>query len=311
MSNVASYLKRSFVAVAMASATVAVPSAFAETTIHHQQQTITIDYPASFDANERQLAYQWLQQISAALQTVHGEFPQDQFQVTLRESTRHGSTVPWGQVKRGEPDTVLLVINPSAGLQGLLADWTAFHEFSHLMLPYRGYGDIWLSEGLATYYQNIVQARAGLFDEQTMWQRLQAGFRRGENDQRWAHAKLEQVSDNLRETRQHMRVHWSGVLYWLQIDVALREQDHSLDLALKHLKDCCQGQQLSAWQIVRKLDRMYETTMFSTQFELFRNSYTLPDYRHVLSALGVEENLTFNNQAQQAAIRKSLLQSPR
>ena len=311
MFSITSYLKRSFVAVAMASATVAFSSAFAKTTIQHDQQTITIDYPASFDANERQLAYQWLLQISAALQTVHGEFPQDQFHVTLRESTRRGSTVPWGQVKRGEPDTVLLVINPSAGLQDLLADWTAFHEFSHLMLPYRGYGDIWLSEGLATYYQNIVQARAGLFDEHTMWQRLQAGFRRGENDQRWAHAKLEQVSDNLRETRQYMRVHWSGVLYWLQIDIALREQGRSLDLALKQLKDCCQGQQLSAWQIVRKLDQMHQTTMFSTQFELFRNSYTLPGYRQLLEALGVEENQTFNNQAQQAAIRTSLLQSPR
>lgn len=308
---ITSYLKRPYVAVAIASATVAFSSAFAETAIHRQQQTITIDYPASFDAIERQLAYQWLQQISAALQTVHGEFPQDQFHVTLRESTRRGSTVPWGQVKRGEPDTVLLVINPSAGLQSLLADWTAFHEFSHLMLPYRGYGDIWLSEGLATYYQNIVQARAGLFDEQTMWQRLQAGFRRGENDQRWAHAKLEQVSDNLLETRQYMRVHWSGVLYWLQIDVALREQGRSLDSALKELKDCCQGRQLSAWQIVRKLDQIHQTTMFSTQFELFRNSYALPDYRRVLKALGVEENLTFNNQARQAAIRTSLLQSPR
>lgn len=280
--------------------------------IAYQHQRMAIEYPESFDDDERRVAYQWLQQVSAALQTVHGDMPQDEFRVVLRESSRYRSTVPWGQVKRGEPDTVLLVINPGAGVKNLLSDWTAFHELSHLMLPYRGYGDIWLSEGLATYYQNIVQARAGLFDEQTMWQRLVAGFKRGERDRRWQHATLELVSDNLRETRQYMRVHWSGVLYWLHMDIALREQGSSLDLALKKLKTCCQGQQLSAWQIVHTLDRLYQTQQFSRQFEAFRSSLALPDYHDTLNALGVvadHESLIFNDHAPNAVIRKALSQS--
>ena len=57
------------------------------------------------------------------------------------------------------------MVNPESSMQEITNDWTAFHELSHLLIPYRGHGDLWFSEGLATYYQNIIQARAGVLSE--------------------------------------------------------------------------------------------------------------------------------------------------
>ena len=115
--------------------------------------------------------------------------------------------MPWGHIERGQPTNVSLVINPSLGYEKLLNDWTLFHEFSHLLLPYHGYGNVWFSEGLATYYQNIIQMRSGLLDEKVMWNKIAAGFERGRKEQRWNQINLTEVSDNLRENRQYMRVH--------------------------------------------------------------------------------------------------------
>ena len=60
--------------------------------------------------------------------------------------------------------------------------WTGYHELAHLLIPYQGWGGAWFSEGLASYYQNILQARVGILTEQQMWQKLYEGFQRGRGD---------------------------------------------------------------------------------------------------------------------------------
>jgi len=256
----------------------------------YENQRVSIDYPASFNTKERRLTYRWLQQVASAIQTVHGELPQDHFTITIERSTDRYSPVPWGHVERGNPTNLLLVINPDLGYEALIEDWTAFHEISHLLIPYQGWGDVWLSEGLATYYQNIIQARSGLFDEETLWDKLASGLERGSKDQRWTHINLTEVSDNLRETRQYMRVHWSGVLFWLTADIELRKQGKgSLDDALKQLKHCCADRSMSARAIVRKLDDIIDLKLFTPLFDQYSESHAIPEYQQLLAELGVKK----------------------
>lgn len=283
--------------------------------IVYRNQVVTVHYHTTLNEAERKMIHQWLKEVTGALLSVHGELPKDNFDITIERSSSSSSPVPWGHVERGEPTNILLVINPDPGYEELISDWTAFHELSHLLLPYRGYGNIWLSEGLATYYQNIIQARSGLFDDAEMWRRIVAGFERGRKQQRWGHINLTEVSDNLGETRQYMRVHWSGVLFWLSADIELRKKGkNTLDNALKQLQYCCEQRSMSAEAIVRKLDELTNENIFVPLFNKYSESYTIPEYKSILTNLGIKQykttgSISLIDDAPLADIRKQIGQS--
>jgi predicted metalloprotease with PDZ domain len=218
-------------------------------------------------------------------------------------------------VNRYSPPEVTLVVNTKSSLKELKADWTIYHELSHLLIPYDAGDARWFSEGLASYYQNITQARVGMFDEQIMWQKLYDGFERGNKQQKYSHQPLSYVSDNIGQNRNYMRIYWSGALYWLKADVALREltkntaSPYSLDLALKQLQQCCFNRYLSVEEIVEKLDELSQSQIFSTLFAEFSASYAIPDYLPLLNSLGVElksARIELNNHAKLSAQRKAI-----
>ncbi len=280
--------------------------------ITHEDQTITIYYQTPMIKSEHEITYRWLSRVSSALLTVYGELPKDRFNITIKHNSNRSGPVPWGHVERVQPANVFLMINPEFGFDELINDWTAFHEFAHLLIPYQGHGDKWFSEGLATYYQNIIQTRSGLFTENKMWAKITAGLARGKKQRRWDHLNLTEVSERMRETRQFMRIHWSGVLYWLNIDIELRKQNNgTLDSALKQLKICCESRSMSARAIAVKLDQLTDNKIFTTLFDEYRLTYHIPDYASILSDLGVNQDtktggITFNDKAPLTKIRKRL-----
>ena len=280
--------------------------------ITYDNQRVFVFYHASLNETEQKITLRWLQQVTSALLSVYDELPKNNFRITIDRSSNRSSPVPWGQVERGKQTNVLLVINPDLGYDALISDWTAFHELSHLLLPYRGYGNIWFSEGLATYYQNIIQARTGLLDEVVLWHKIAAGFERGSNELHWDHFNLTKVSDNLSETRQYMRVHWSGVLYWLSADVELRKQGKgTLDDALKQLKDCCESRSMSAETIARKLDELTNMKVFVPLFDKYSDTYQLPEYKSILTDFGVKQtkwagDISLDDEAPLAEIRRQI-----
>lgn len=288
-------------------------------TITHKYQRINVDYASSLGRPERQQLYVWLQAVADALLTVYGEWPKDRFSISIRTASSRHSPVPWGQVTRGNPDNVLLVVNPEADLREIMSDWTAFHELSHLLIPYRGHGDMWFSEGLATYYQSIIQARAGLLSEAGLWAKLAAGFDRGRNQNQWPQVDLAEISDHMRKYRNFMRVHWSGVHYWLTADIRLRQQSDNkttLDGVLKQLKNCCQQRSMSAAAIAERLDLIAGVNIFKPLFIEYRASRAMPDHRPILTGLGViagqhvraEYDVALTAEAPDAEIRKSIYQ---
>src|SRR5690606_27411875 len=111
------------------------------------------------------------------------------------------------------------------------ADWTATHEFAHLLHPFLGDRGRWLSEGLASYYQNVLRARSGELSEEEAWEKLSQGFARGRAATSEQADPLEQVSWE-RQRGSTMRVYWSGAAYWLERDLALRRQGDTLDQVL-------------------------------------------------------------------------------
>ena len=286
--------------------------------IVHLDQRINIQYAPTLENAKRQQTTIWLRRVADALLTVYGEWPLDKFNIDIQRGSNGSGPVPWGQVTRGKPAKVLLVVNPESDIEEIASDWTAFHELSHLLIPYQGHGDMWFSEGLATYYQNIIQARAGLLSEIELWHKLAAGFQRGQKQNQWSHIDLVEISDNMRKYRNFMRVHWSGVHYWLTADIKLRQQSQNkttLDSLLKQLKDCCQYRSMSASAIAKQLDQLAAANIFTPLFIEYRNSRVMPDYKPVLSGLGVvskqnhhEYDIALTANAPNATIRKSIYQ---
>ncbi len=168
---------------------------------------VVVDFHFLIPGSREPELLHWLEFGVDALLSVYGRLPREQLRVNVRPiGVFTDDSIPWAQVNRGDPDTVSFYIDALASADSLKSNWTTYHELSHLLIPYQGWGDMWFSEGLASYYQNLLQARAAIFDEREMWQRLYDGFERGRKNYR-PDLTLAQLSPFMRENRSFMRVY--------------------------------------------------------------------------------------------------------
>jgi hypothetical protein len=230
---------------------------------------------AVVDAPTRQRSddlHGWLREVAKASLTAYGRFPVRSAQVLVIEiSSRSSSPVPWGQTTRGAGVAVQLFVRRDASIRELRADWTAIHEFSHFFHPYLGNKGRWLSEGLASYYQNVLRARAGIVSEAYAWERLDAGFGRGRNSA--AGVTLAEISKNTRKSRSRqnkgspiMRIYWGGAAFWLETDIALhRERGFGLEQVLAAYSQCClpESGRVDPDAFIARLDEISQSSVFS------------------------------------------------
>lgn len=263
-----------------------------DTSIHqHENATPALEVSDGFSPATRQAIEVWTDFIADALWRVYGRWPRAHWVISVEPASGSADDpIPWGQVQRGPVDRVEFFILPNASAEALKAAWTGYHELAHLLIPYRGWGDAWFSEGLATYYQNLMQARSGMLSEQQMWQKFCDGFMRGRADEHFDGKPLQAVSDGMRENGGFMRVYWSGAWYFLAADARLRRQSGgrvSLDTALEKLNRCCRDERLSVPEIVLRLDQLNDVVLFQPLYEEIRSSTRLPPFEPIFDRLGV------------------------
>jgi hypothetical protein len=253
--------------------------------------TLDVDINEAFDAAGTTALRQWLQHIGTALEGVYGHWPRSHWRVSVSPtSASSADPIPWAQVHRGPVDRVEFHTTATPDARALIENWTGYHELAHLLIPYSGKGSRWFSEGLASYYQNLLQARSGVITEAAMWQKLHEGFIRGQEQSQFSEQTLSQLSSTLSENRAFMRVYWSGAWYFLVADTRLRQQSGGklgLDQALLALNECCADQQLSAQQIVAKLDALNRVVVFQPLYRQLQNSRAIPDHRALYRSLGI------------------------
>jgi hypothetical protein len=267
------------------------PSALAkEYALQRDDQELVVDIHFLLPGKRKQAVLSWVEFVADSLAGVYGRWPRDSWRVEVTPVTLYSDDpVPWAQVNRGNPDTVSLYIDAMASEEKLRNNWTAYHEFSHLLIPYRGWGDMWFSEGLASYYQNLLRARAGFLDEAEMWQKLYEGFKRGQNNRR-PDLSLAELSSQMRENRSYMRVYWSGAWYFLAADVELRRRTNStqsLDTALALLNACCADRSMSAREMAARLDQLTGQELFLPLFEQVAASRDIPAFDSLFAELGL------------------------
>ncbi|HEY0506110.1 MAG TPA: hypothetical protein VGD42_21710 [Lysobacter sp.] len=261
------------------------------------------------DASSQQRAEQlhrWMAEVANASLTAFGRFPLDRAEVRVREiRSSDASPVPWGQTSRRDDVAVLLYVRDDASLEQLRSDWTAVHELAHLFHPYLGRRGRWLAEGLASYYQNVLRARAGLLGEEQAWQRLDAGFGRGRGAT--TGVRLDELG-----RRGTMRVYWTGAAYWLEADLALRARGSDLDSVLARYAACClrAGDTREPAAFIAELDRIADGGVFGDRYRRYAASLEFPSLDAAYRQLGIsvgDAGLRFSPQPDAARLRQAVM----
>jgi hypothetical protein len=233
----------------------------------------------------------WIRETAAAVAGIYGVFPQASPQILIVPVGPNRQAVPWGHVVRGGGIATELFVDETRSLEQLRKDWTASHELSHMLLPFVSRRDRWLSEGLASYYQNVLRARDGSLTEEQAWQKLNEGFERGRAGTRGGSLS----SATRGGWNSTMRVYWSGAAMMLKADAELRRRSagrQSLDTALGELRSCCLGNERSwrARELFAQLDRITQSTVFADLYEAHVRDEEFPDLGETYQKLGLVQS---------------------
>lgn len=283
-------------------------------TLVQDDRALEVRISHTFSPRQQGQVMAWIDFIADALREVYGHWPRRQWRISVTPAAAAQSDpIPWAQVNRDSTDTVEFFIAPQATTEALQHAWTGYHELAHLLIPYRGWGDTWFSEGLASYYQGILQARSGILTEQQVWQGLYEGFMRAQAETGFDGRSLREVSDAMRKDGGFMRVYWSGAWYFLAVDLRLRQQSggrHTLDLALRRLNDCCADERLSVPQIVSRLDELNGVLLFESLYNRVDASLRLPPFEALFASVGVtvvDGTVVLQQEGPGALLRRQML----
>ena len=235
----------------------------------------------------------WIRATANNVESLYGTFPYPHASVLLVPVSGWAwggdRPVTFGRLVRDGGASIELMINPDLPSAEYAKDWTATHEFSHLLLPYLDYEQRWIAEGFAQYYQNILLARAGEYSARDAWQNIYAGLVRGRDS-------APELSPNAAARQQRyntrMKVYWSGAALALMADVELRrrsEGHESLDTVLGSFYHCClpSAQRWSGTELFQELDQLLDEPLFMRLYRRYADADGFPDTAPVLAELGV------------------------
>lgn len=152
----------------------------------------------------------WVRSMVGMASDYCGRFPVRELRVNVR--LRSGSRVVFGQHFSGR--RVDVHVGRNASLATLEDDHVLLHELLHTALPMLDRRHRWLREGLSTYLETMVRAQHGIRNESQVWARWTRSMPMG----------LPGPHDRgLDRTRSWARVYWGGALFWLTVDLRLRE----------------------------------------------------------------------------------------
>lgn len=255
---------------------------------------------------------QWMQETAECVASVEGTFPQPMAQILVVAIGKQNEAVPWAHVMRGGGVAAEFFVDETRSLEEFRADWTATHELGHMLLPMVSSRDRWLSEGLASYYQNVLRGRDGRLEEAAAWQKLHAGFERG---------KRATNGDSLAEATRSgwgaiMRVYWSGAAMFLKADTRLRILSggtQSLDTVLSAFQACCLDASRS-WrghELFAEFDRISGYTVFSELYNEHVSDSEFPDLAVTYAQLGLvpgNRTIELDPEAPQSRVRREIMQ---
>ena len=206
---------------------------------------------------------------------------------------------------RGLP-SVVLMFGANASDLSFPGEWMAVHELFHLGNPLMTKrGSSWFVEGFATYYQDVLRARARLRDRVVMWSDLHEDFA--------AHCdpidgrSLDEESQHIGERHTYQRVYSGGACLAFRLDVAIRQHSEgkaSLDTVLAEMYQS--KRVYSESEIIAALDAAAGTPLAS---EHLKSTRPIP-WSALEKSLGIQpkskDAVELKDDAPLSALRKSI-----
>jgi len=184
--------------------------------------------------------------------------------------------------------------------------WELVHEMLHIAFPNLLNEHAWLEEGMATYVEPLIRARAGLVTPEHVFGNFVRSMPYG----------LPREGDRgLDFTRTWGRLYWGGALFCLLADVEIRERTkgaRSLDDALRAV--LAEGGNVTVrWDVERVIEVGDAATGVPVLAELYKRMALGPagaDLEGLWARLGVRkegEHVTFDDSAELAWLRRAMV----
>ena len=210
-----------------------------------------------------------------------------------------------GKTLGGGGATTLLGIPAHATLEELRKSWVLVHELVHTALPTLPERHHWMEEGLATYLEPIVRARAGALPAEKVWADLMDGLPKGQ---------LRPGEDGLDDAPRWGPTYWGGALFWLKLDLEIRRRtrgERSLREALRAVGRQ-EGTIAVHWPVERLLAALDKGAGFPAAEPLYRAMgprRQRPDLGAMWKALGVSGDVNgaqLDDAAPEAELRQAI-----
>ena len=229
-----------------------------------------------FTDAEQNMLTEWIQITVAAIEKRVTAYPFDVHIYFHRR--RAGEPVPWANTERGTIQGVHFHVDTRYPQEEFLADWTAPHELSHLLIPYLGRSRAWFAEGFASFMQYQVMHEMGVLNQMQIMNHYQTHVKRAASNYALHDVPFAIAAPRLHRQREYATMYWGGATYFLQVDRALRKDDKSMVQVLRKFVDCCRNDKYKLDQLVDEFDRQSSSTVFSETLRKFKEETGFPSH---------------------------------
>jgi hypothetical protein len=226
---------------------------------------------------------EWIGEAGDVVSSLFGRFPVDRSTLFVLPS-KGEREVTFGKVLSLAGASVVVVVGDKMPAAARHQDWILVHELFHLGFPtFRG-GGRWLGEGLATYYESVLRARAGWITEEDAFRNLARNLPRAllKHEPGVGLAARDDIDS----------IYWGGALFCLSADVRIREATNgkkSLDDVVRAVL-ARGGDATRVWTIRDVLqvgDEVTGTKILSQLFERYVVRGEAIDLDRLLTSLGI------------------------
>jgi len=245
----------------------------------------------------------WVEEAAEQVSDYYSGFPVPRLLVQVRASGWRGGT--FGRTFGRGGAWIEGYVGRRTDAAGLADDWIMAHEMSHLGLPMLDRRHHWMEEGVATYLESVVRARAGNKSAEDFWVKMAEGLPNGQPgpDDR-----------GLDRTATWGRTYWGGALFWFTADLEIRRRTRGargLEEALRGIV-AAGGDMSVHWPVQRVLatgDGATGTQVLTELYAAWRETPVTVDLEAVFAGLGVNverDRVRWDDDAPEAWLRNAL-----